>query len=84
MQDCHHVYDQRGRLLVDQPVVKSGIMNTGLIEEVEVQEPWDLMRLAQQVYLQWFRHAQLQSAAIHLETLLQLIIFRGKGGDTPL
>jgi len=42
MRCGNHVNNKSGGLLVDQPVVKSWVLNTTFVEKVQVDEPWDL------------------------------------------
>lgn len=42
MKCGNHVNNKSGRLLVEQPVVKSWVLNTTFVEEVQVDESWDL------------------------------------------
>ena len=42
MKCSNHVNNKSGGLLVEQPVVKSWVLNTTFVEEVQLDEPWDL------------------------------------------
>jgi hypothetical protein len=44
MQDGNNVDDKRRGLLLEQPVVKSGVIRTGFVEKLETDELWDLDR----------------------------------------
>ena len=38
----NHINNKSGGLLVKLPVVKPWVLNTTFVEEVQVDEPWDL------------------------------------------
>ena len=42
MKCSNHVNNKSGGLLVEQPLLKSWVLNTTFVEEVQVVEPWDL------------------------------------------
>jgi hypothetical protein len=44
MQCGNNVNDKGGGMLVEQPIVKSGVLNAAFVEKLQVDEPRNLIR----------------------------------------